>query len=74
MQERSTIKCEIVNSLRSFSPNYIISHPDATIKKFEKALTSLINSKFLKPVECGLLLKQYKCFTTYVALEHKTIL
>ena len=69
LKERSPIKHDFVLHLRSFSPQYIVNHPNSSVTHFEKSLTYLINTNFFKPTECDEMIKQYKNFIALVRLE-----
>lgn len=62
MQDRSPLKYDIVRQLICLNPNYISSHPNSSITKFEALMSTLIARKLLQPEECDKLLKQYKDF------------
>ena len=71
LKERSPIKYEFVLHLRSLSPHYIITHPNGSIKCFEKILECLINYKYLNAADCDCILKEYKSLISEIRLEHK---
>ena len=75
LQKRKSSQCNssLVSQMCCLNPQFMINHPNNTIVKFEDVLTSMIENRFVKPVDCDDILKQYKLLLRLLRLEHREL-
>ena len=73
LETRTTSPCNssLVIQLCCLNPQFMMNHPNSTVDKYECVLSSFIENKFVKPIECDDLLKQYKLLLRLLKLQHK---
>ena len=72
LRERSPLQYEFIRQICCLNPNYISSHPNSSISKFENILTIMLGNNYLKGDECDELRTQFKDFIKLSRVEYPT--